>query len=600
MFPRAQQIAPDLAALLLTHTASVAQPLLLDRTDSLGLGADILGPGIARCALIDLNNDHFPDVVIDRTRIFLNTPDDSAPLGRRFLEVADTGLPPLHTGDLAVYADLDNDGNRDALITRYIDLHNEKWNDHGLRTAWHRGLGDGTFDPEPNPIAAATPATTCAVAIADFDADGRLDLAFGNWYTHYGVSLEAYSTDILLQRTDAEGLIIFERLPLAQDLASFDEENDAAGRPTYGLLAAFLPELSAPLHLPCLFEGNYGRRWNRLLVPVPDDSAPLGWRYENRAAALGLDGDDIRHGRHPDWLAERAKTDPRFDRPDEKPFRANGNTFDASLGDFDNDADFDLLITEITHGWAGDSSDRSRLLLYHRGTQRFEPDASLSLDRIPPDAQNWNHGDLFGHLGDFNNDSRLDILLSSGDYPDNQRLRLFLQQPDGSLRDATADIALDHDGSQQIAVGDLDNDGSLDLLVGQTFFRYTAEMKEGRTPALKAFMGDPAAQGTSLTLRLQGDPDKGVSRDALGAMVRLRLDDGSLRIAQLTGVGGHAGKQNDFLLHFGLGDRERIAMLEVMWPDRARTREVFEDVAPGAWSLTQGRTLTPLPGDDRP
>ena len=81
------------------------------------------------------------------------------------------------------------------------------------------------------------------------------------------------------------------------------------------------------------------------------------------APQAGLDGDDVRHGRYPGWLKERAKEDPRFDRDDEKPFRANGNTFDGAVGDIDGDGDFDLFLSEITHGWAGDSSDRSRLLL---------------------------------------------------------------------------------------------------------------------------------------------------------------------------------------------------------------------------------------------
>src|SRR5690606_6247248 len=139
-------------------------------------------------------------------------------------------------------------------------------------------------------------------------------------------------------------------------------------------------------------------------------------------------------GRYPDWLKERAKTDPRFDRPDEKPFRSHGNTFDAAVGDIDNDGAFDLFLAEITHGWAGDSSDRSRFLVQSEsdGMVRFAPDDRLSVDRVPgdPTIRNWNQGDLYAELADFDLDGRLDLLLASSDYPDDQRLRLWRQQDD--------------------------------------------------------------------------------------------------------------------------------------------------------------------------
>src|SRR5690606_1188315 len=181
----------------------------------------------------------------------------------------------------------------------------------------------------------------------------------------------------------------------------------------------------------------------------------------------GFDGDSIRHGRHPDWLAERAKADPRFERDDEPPFRANGNTFDAAVGDIDNDGDFDVFVSTIIHAWAGDSSDRSRFLvnqLAESGRLTFTSPPELSVDRIPTTVTsenfNYNQGDIFAELVDFNNDGRLDLIICSSDYsdppPHDERLRIYLQTSDGTFRDATAELGVDHLGAGQPALVDLD------------------------------------------------------------------------------------------------------------------------------------------------
>lgn len=594
-----------------------------DITDRAGLGAEIIGHTVSRCLFADINGDGRADVVVQSLlpppdvdgrlapagarwpRVFTNMNDPQNPLGFRYIEAVSTHLPMLHAGDNLVFADLDNDDRLDAIVTRYVDLHNDAWTDHGERSAWLRGRGHAMFE-NGVPIDSAGAATTSAVALGDVDRDGRLDLFLGNWYRQYGPSLEGHHNDLLLQTRPGA----FERVGWATDGYSFEDDDpeDRGGRPTYGaLIADLLPTpLGFSLPLPEILELNYGRRWNRLhlwdpglLSLLPPDLAPGSgsalWR--DVAPQTGIDGDAIRHGRYPEWLKERARTDPRFDREDEKPFRSNGNTFDAAVGDLDNDGDFDLFLAEITHGWAGESSDRSRFLLNTRdadGRTRFTQDSRRVVDRIPEGVNNWNQGDLFGDLADFDHDGRLDLLLSSGDYPDNQRLRLFLQREDGSFEDATARVGLDHDGSQQISLADVDGNGSLDILVGQTFNRFTAEQRAGREPRLRLFRSVPPPSANALTLRLEGDPAVGTNRDALGAIVRVRIGDATMQ-RQLLGVGGHAGKQHDFIVHFGVGEAETIDELTITWPDRGATIQRFNDVPAGRWRLAQGRTLESPP-----
>ncbi len=573
-------------ALLVASLLPGVQPRQFDDvTDEIGLGE----VETTRLCFVDLNRDGYSDLVVDRHRVFLNVaaePGQGA-AGRRFVELAaeEAGLPAPVDGGPVVFADLDNDGIVDALVTRAVDRLNPDWDDHGRRTAWCKGLGDGRFWPE-QPLEAASPATTSAVSITDWNLDGRLDLYLGNWYQHYGETYEGFANELLLQQ--AEG---WKRVdPVESGIQTRQDDSD--GRPTYGVLAARLAALPGEPGRPDLIDLNYGRRWNRLWTWLPAEQ-----RLLDIAPLTGFDGDEIRHGRYPDWLKERAKTDTRFQREDETPFRANGNTFDAAVGDVDNDGDFDILVTEITHGWAGESSDRSRILfsrLVDAGRLDFETRPGFSLDRLPPEQHNWNQGDLFGALLDYDQDGFLDVVVSSGDYPDNQRLRIYHNNAGRELVELTAELGVDHDGSLQVSLGDVDGDGALDIAVGQSFFRYTAEMKEGRQPRMKLLL-NRAANGRSLSVRLEGDPRTGVNRDAIGAIVEIEVGE-RRQVRQLAPIGGHSGKQNDLLVHFGLANAESVERLIVRWPGAVEPT-VLTDVKAGYYRLRQGGDLTELPLD---
>ncbi|MFO0831164.1 MAG: CRTAC1 family protein [Phycisphaerales bacterium] len=606
----------------------------MDATASTGL-ANI---NAARLCLADVNGDGRPDAMVralepgkpDRFRIFLNRVKEDGAC--QFTEVEHTNLPAPLAGDCLVFADIDNDGHADAVFTRSLDINNEKFAEPPApsRTCWLKGNGDGTFQP-PQIIDAAQRATTACIAVGDLDADGWLDLYLGNWYTKYGETNEAFTNDLLLQSWEHRGeyadpamarlpkaqrrarerqpsdTVIFHRQPLPEDHSTFAEDTDTAGRPTYGALMAQLAGTPADRSVPAgpsapqVLELNYGRRANRLWLgtlqakspqpPPTADEIAMEWTFADAAPSLGLDGDADRSGKYPDWLKERAKTDKRFEREDEKPYRSNGNHFDASVNDIDNDGDFDIFLAMITHAWAGPSSDRSRFLLNTDGHFVYNP--RLSVDRAPadPTIRNWNQGDLFCQLEDFDNDGRVDLLLASSDYPDNQRTRIFRQQDNGAFFNITPYCGINNEGSGQISVGDVDLDGDLDILVGQSFNRLDAAQIAGRSPTVKVYLNQTVEKraerirnqlevrgvtANSLTLKLLGDPDRGCSRDALGAIVRVTADlDGDpatppvTQSRQLIGIGGHAGKQMEFLVHVGLGAAARADHVEVTWPARS-------------------------------
>jgi len=582
-----------LAASALVSVSANGQLRFVDTTAKVGLEDADAPISASHVCAADLDGDGLDDLIVGRTRVFMNTATEEG--ARVFAEVEGTGLPEYRRGDIVVFADIDSDGNADAIIGRSLDIHAENYTPPAEGTpqglAWLAGNGDGTFgDPigEFIEISSATDGTTASVAVGDLNLDGRLDIVLGQWYTRYGSGYEGYANDFLLQLASGE----FERVPLPIDEVEFAPDVDGGGRPTYGVLVAHVLGDGAPGNWPQVLELNYGRRWNRLWVRGDDG------KWTDEAPRAKLDGDAIRHGRHPDWLKERAKTDPRFDRPDEPPFRANGNTFDAAIGDVDGDGGFDMLLAEITHGWAGESSDPSRVLLRRNGVAGplFVQQDSLSLDRAPTDTtiRSWNQGDIYGALADFDLDGRMDVLVCSSDYPDNQRLRIWRQQDDGSLVDITSWVGIDHIGAGQPALLDFDSDGDLDIAVGQGFNRLPATQRAGRTPRLRVFENKAVdtMDRKSIVLRLEGDPRHGVNSDALGAVVRIRaVIDGerTTRVAQVVGAGGHQGKQGTLALHLPVGEAGAES-IEITWPDQAGTTTVLHDIPPGDVAVRFGES----------
>ena len=102
------------------------------------------------------------------------------------------------------------------------------------------------------------------------------------------------------------------------------------------------------------------------------------------------------------------------------------------------------------------------------------------------------------------------------------------------------------------AIGDYDNDGALDIVIG---------VIDG-APVLARNVGGADA-GHWLSVRLIGDPAQRCPRDAVGSTVRLTVGGRRLRGEVASGRGQVS--QSDTRVHFGLGAAASVTSLEVRW-----------------------------------
>jgi len=130
-----------------------------------------------------------------------------------------------------------------------------------------------------------------------------------------------------------------------------------------------------------------------------------------------------------------------------------------SFGDYDNDGDLDILVNGYQSGYAQ--------------LQVFKNNGLDSFDVTPIDVDGTNGGLRNGDSawGDFDNDGDLDIVVLGKDASNNQQLRVYKNQGNGSFDSIQIEIGGGIGGLEygSVAWGDYDNDGLLDILaMGQS------------------------------------------------------------------------------------------------------------------------------------
>jgi hypothetical protein len=553
------------------------------------------------CLFTDLDGDGFWDLCLDRQRLYRNDG------GTGFHLLTDTGLVfpeilriPLgadgqpdrekaRTGPYVphylYFADVDNDGHQDALAGMHCWWESPQgatWKrvsaaDPGVRSRVWLGTGAGRFRPGPESAYGSDEALgpAMALAIVDVDGDGCLDLFEGREYRRYGV-LENCGVDRLWMGDGGGG---FRDGTRAAGLWTDPQPGGPhSSRPTYGVTHADWNNDG----LPDLLQLSYGRQWNYLWQNRGDGT------FEDVGQRTMFAGDEITHGRYPEWLQAYMQERGQPARPDEQPFRSNGNTFDCAVGDIDNDGDLDCFLGEICHEWAGEASDLPALLVNQGASKDFVFERRSVKAFLPPRAfrpgSRWNYGDLHTAFLDVDNDGRLDLLIGSGDYPDGQYLRLYQQQADGSFEERTERAGFRWEGCGGLSIGDFDRDGDVDILAGRSFMRLSQAHRDKymdgiQAPLVGLFRNDIGNRSGNhwANVRLEGGGAGASNRSGIGARVRITAG-GVTQMREIRSGSGLSNHQDPPEACFGLGRARVIDVLEVRWPDRAHSVQVFRRV----------------------
>jgi hypothetical protein len=427
-----------------------------------------------------------------------------------FEDVTDrSGIQHRDYGMGACAGDYDGDGRPDLYIT------NDGPN------ALYRNNGDGTFTDVTATARVGDPRWSAGCAFADLDRDGDLDL----WVVNYVDADRTHSPFC----GNASTRVRFYCHPLKYDpLPSTVYRNDGGG---------VFTDVSAASGVGAL-------RANGLGVVIAD--------YDN-------DG-------WPDvFVANDTMPNHLFHNTGSLQFKETGLVSGIAVGadgkaragmgidtgDYDGDGRLDLVITNLDF----------EMHTLNRGLERgmfgyATTESGIGFPTLP-----------FVGFGvaflDFDNDAQLDIVIANGHILDNapqfragatymQRKLLFrnatLRRFVEVGRNSGPAFTTEKVG-RGLAVGDIDNDGDLDLLV----------TNNGQDAEL--LRNDGGNRGNALTVRLRG---AGRNTEAIGA--RIRLTSGARAQIRDVKAGSSYLSQNDLRAHFGLDTAVRADRIEVRWP----------------------------------
>ncbi len=274
----------------------------------------------------------------------------------------------------------------------------------------------------------------------------------------------------------------------------------------------------------------------------------------------------------------------------------------SNFGDIDNDGDFDLMVADM----AATSHYKSKVTMGIMGGMEQQRANESNPPQYMRNALHLNESNgtfreaayLAGlsssdwtwavKLNDFDSDGKLDVFLTNGVPREMNHSDITITQEmlagkhmweffkDGEMRkeknlafrndgnliftDTSKEWGLDHFGaSYGAATADFDSDGDLDLVV--------MNLEEN------VAVYENTSEGNSwVTISLQGQTS---NRFGIGATVELVVGDQTWIRQLQPGVGYHSYDQP--ILHFGLGDIEKVDRAIVHWP--GGTKQIVSHVA---------------------
>ena len=491
----------------------------------------------ASVSIVDYNRDGWPDIYVTNSReggmnaLYRNNHDGTFTNVAPELGIANVNKPGTGVSMGAVWGDYDDDG--------YPDLFLIKW---GKPMLFHNDHGHGFTDVSKQARLPQWMNANTALWF-DYDDDGRLDLFVGGYYNE----------DIDLWH-----------LKTTKIMPDSFEYADNGGRKYlfHNLGGGKFEEVSAKL-------GITSRRW-----------------------ALASGAADLTGNGYPDLFVANDYGVSELYVNDGKRFHEVGKEagvgyspksgMNVAFGDIFNQDKFSIYVSNISE--PGILIQGNNLWVPQAGAAGGTPHYTNMANALGVELGGWSFGAQFA---DLNNDGNLDLFLTNGYISANpsrsywydfakvtagnssiigdaknwpafdgrslsgyQEKRVWLNDGAGQFEDVAHDVGVTdrHDG-RAVAVGDLWNNGALDVVVAN------------QNGPLLIYKNHVDAAEKWIEFSLEGTRS---NRDAIGAELTLYWN-GKEQLQEVSGGSGFAA-ENDLRLHFGLGKHPHIEKAVIHWP----------------------------------
>ena len=216
-----------------------------------------------------------------------------------------------------------------------------------------------------------------------------------------------------------------------------------------------------------------------------------------------------------------------------------GEGMGVDVGDFDNDGDLDIYVTNYDENY----------LWRNNGDGTFTDVA----EELGVDDDNTGMG---VHFFDFDNDGDLDLYITNGFMGESakksfkQKNVFYVNNGDGTFTELTEKAGLVNEAvGRGAAFGDYDNDGDVDIYVINV-----------DSPSI-LYRNEVGNRSNWLIIRTVGTIS---NRDGIGAKVKVIA--GNLIQIQTVISGSSYLCQNSLQLEFGLADHTMVDEIEIIWP----------------------------------